>query len=251
MKQIRVLINGCNGKMGQEVAKKVRLEEDVEVFGGVDIKDSGDNFFPVYTNVDDIKGEMPDVIIDFSVPESTMKILDFAIEKRIPIVVATTGFSEEQLAKIKEAGNKIPVFQSYNMSYSVSVMKKVVAELAKLLDGTDVEIVETHHRRKIDAPSGTAIMLAESINNALENKMHYEYNRHSKREKRDKAEIGIHSIRGGTEAGTHSVIYFGEDESMEIKHTVTSRGVFAQGAVKAAKFLVNQDNGVYNMNNMV
>ena len=251
MKQIRVLINGCNGKMGQEVAKKVRLEEDVEVFGGVDIKDSGDNFFPVYTNVDDIKGEMPDVIIDFSVPESTMKILDFAIDKKIPIVVATTGFSEEQLAKIKEAGNKIPVFQSYNMSYSVSVMKKVVAELARLLDGTDIEIVETHHRRKIDAPSGTAIMLAESINNALENKMHYEYNRHSKREKRDKAEIGIHSIRGGTEAGTHSVIYFGEDESMEIKHTVTSRGVFAQGAVKAAKFLVNQDNGVYNMNNMV
>lgn len=251
MKQIRILINGCNGKMGQEVAKKARLAENVEVFGGVDLQDSGDNFFPVYKDINDINGEMPDVIIDFSVPDSTMKVLDFAITNKIPVVVATTGFSEEQLQKIKEAGNKIPVFQSYNMSYSVSVMKKVVAELAKLLDGADIEIVETHHRRKIDSPSGTALMLAESINNALDNKMHYEYDRHSKREKRSKDEIGIHSLRGGTESGTHSVIYFGEDESLEIKHTVTSRGVFAEGAIKAAKFLINQDNGVYNMNNMV
>ena len=228
MKTIRVLINGCNGKMGQEVAKKVRVMDGVEVFGGIDKTDSGDNFFPVYADANEIKGELPDVIIDFSVPESTMKILDFAVEKKVPIVIATTGLSEEQLAKINDAGKKIPIFQSYNMSYSVSVMRKVVSELAKLLDGTDIEIVETHHRRKIDSPSGTALMLAESINEALDNKMHYEYDRHSKREKRSNNEIGIHSIRGGTEAGTHSVIYFGEDESMEIKHTVTSRAVFAE-----------------------
>ena len=194
---------------------------------------------------------MPDVIIDFSIPEASMKILDFALEKKIPIVVATTGFSEEQLGKIRKAGEQIPVFQSYNMSYSVGVMKKIAAELAKLLEGSDIEIVETHHRRKIDSPSGTALILAESINNALDNKTHYEYDRHSKREKRSKDEIGIHSIRGGTEAGIHTVIYFGEDESMELKHTVTSRAVFAEGALKAAKFLVNQDNGVYNMDNMV
>ncbi|MBR1540617.1 MAG: 4-hydroxy-tetrahydrodipicolinate reductase [Clostridia bacterium] len=250
MKTIRVLINGCNGKMGQEVAKKARIMEGIEVLAGVDRQDSGDNFFPVYTDLSKIK-EIPDVIIDFSVPEASMKILDFAIEKKIPIVVATTGFSEEELVKVHDAGKTIPVFQSYNMSYSVSVMKKIAAELAKLLDGTDIEIVETHHRRKIDSPSGTALMLAESINDALENKMHYEYNRHSKREKRSPDEIGIHSIRGGTEAGTHTVIYFGEDESMELKHTVTSRAVFAEGAIKAAKYLVNQDNGVYNMNNMV
>ena len=228
MKTIRVLINGCNGKMGQEVAKKARLMENVEVYGGVDIKDSGDNFFPVYSDLNDINGELPDVIIDFSVPESAMKILDFAVEKNIPIVIATTGFTDENFTKIKEAGTKIPVFQSYNMSYSISVMRKVVAELAKLLDGADIEIVETHHRRKIDSPSGTAYMLAESINNALDNKMNYEFDRHSKREKRNPNEIGIHSIRGGTEAGIHSVIYFGEDESLEIKHTVTSRGVFAE-----------------------
>lgn len=227
MKIIRILINGCNGKMGQEVAKKARIMEGIEVLAGTDKIDSGDNFFPVYTDLSKIN-ELPDVIIDFSIPDASMKILEFAVEKKIPIVIATTGFSEEQLSKIREAGNKIPVFQSYNMSYSVSVMKKIAAELAKLLDGTDIEIVETHHRRKIDSPSGTALMLAESINGALNDKMHYEYNRHSKREKRSPDEIGIHSIRGGTEAGTHTVIYFGEDESMELKHTVTSRAVFAE-----------------------
>lgn len=251
MKTIRILINGCNGKMGQEVAKRARALEGIEVFGGIDRVDSGDNFFPVYTDLSEIKGEMPDVIIDFSVPESAMKILDFAVENKIPAVIATTGLSNEQLEKINQAGQKIPVFQSYNMSYSVCVMRKVAAELAKLLDGSDIEIVETHHRRKIDSPSGTALMLAESINEALDNKMQLEYDRHSKREKRQNNEIGMHSIRGGTEAGIHTVIYFGEDESMELKHTVTSRTVFADGSIKAAKFLMGQDNGVYNMNNMV
>jgi 4-hydroxy-tetrahydrodipicolinate reductase len=251
MKNIRVLINGCNGKMGQEVALKARILEGIEVFGGVDIKDSGDNFFPVYINLDDIKGNMPDVIIDFSVPSASFKILEFAKANKIPVVVATTGFSEEELEKVREYGKFIPVFQSYNMSYTVSVMNKIVAELAKKLEGADIEIVETHHRRKIDSPSGTALMLAESINNALDNKMNYEYNRHSKREKRSDNEIGIHSIRGGTEAGKHTVLFFGEDESFEVTNTVTSRAVFASGALKAAKFLVNKDNGVYNMNDLI
>jgi 4-hydroxy-tetrahydrodipicolinate reductase len=237
--------------MGQEVAKKARILDGVEVFGGVDVKDLGDNFFPVYTDLDDIKGDMPDVIIDFSVPVASFKILEFAKANKIPVVVATTGFTDEDLKKIKEYGESIPVFQSYNMSYSVCVMSKIVAELAKKLDGTDIEIVETHHRRKIDSPSGTALMLAGSINEALDNKMNYEYNRHSKREKRSDNEIGIHSIRGGTEAGKHSVIFFGEDESFEVTHNVTSRAVFADGALKAAKFLVNKDNGVYNMNDLV
>ena len=152
MKTIRILINGCNGKMGQEVAKKARIMEGIEVLGGVDQFDSGDNFFSVYSDLNEIK-EFPDVIIDFSVPVSSMKILDFAVEKNI----ATTGFSSDELEKIKLAGEKIPVFQSYNMSYSVSVMKRVCSELAKLLDGTDIEIVETHHRRKIDSPSRNCI----------------------------------------------------------------------------------------------
>ena len=233
--------------MGQEVAKKARITEGVEVFGGVDVKDSGDNFFPVYTDLNDIK-EMPDVIIDFSIPEASFKILEFAKKNKIPAVIATTGFTEEELEKVREYGKEIPVFQSYNMSYTVNVMSKVVSELAKKLENYDIEIVETHHRRKIDSPSGTALLLANSINNALDGKMEYEYDRHSKREKRKDNEIGIHSLRGGTESGTHSVIFFGDDESLEVTHKATSRVVFADGAIKAAKFLaLHKEPGVYTM----
>ncbi len=232
--------------MGQEVAKKARITEGIEVLGGVDIRDSGDNFFPVYTDLNDIH-EMPDVIIDFSVPEASFKILEFAKKNKIPAVIATTGFTDEELEKVREYGKEIPVFQSYNMSYTVNIMSKLVAELAKKLENYDIEIVETHHRRKIDSPSGTALLLANSINDALDGKMEYEYDRHSKREKRKDNEIGIHSIRGGTESGTHSVIFFGDDESLEVTHRATSRVVFADGALKAAKFLVHKDPGVYTM----
>ena len=235
--------------MGQEVAKKARIMEEIEVLCGVDVKDMGDNFFPVYTNLNDIT-EKPDVIIDFSIPEASFKILEYAKENKIPTVIATTGFSEVELEKIKEYGNYIPVFQSYNMSYTVSVMSKIVNELAKKLNGADIEIVETHHRRKVDSPSGTALLLADSINEALDGKMNYEYDRHSKRESRKNNEIGIHSIRGGTESGKHSVIFFGEDESLEITHNVTSRAVFAEGAIKAAKFLVHKDKGLYTMKDL-
>ena len=237
------------GKMGQEVAKKARVMENIEVLCGVDTKDFGDNFFSVYTNLEDIR-EMPDVIVDFSVPVASFKILEFAKKNKIPTVIATTGFSDDELVKIEEYSKEIPVFQSYNMSYSISVMRKIVAELAKKLEPSDIEIIETHHRRKIDSPSGTALMLAGSINEALDNNMNYEYNRHSKREKRGENEIGIHSIRGGTEAGKHTVIFFGEDESFELTHNVTSRAVFADGALKAAKFLVSKDYGLYNMDDI-
>lgn len=246
---IKVLVNGCNGKMGREVAESVRKSEDMEVFCGVDRVDSGDNFFPVYTNVNDID-KKPDIIIDFSVPQATFAILDYARVHKIPTVVATTGFSTEELDKIKEYSKEIPIFQSYNMSYSINVMRKIVSELAKLFKDSDIEIVDVHHRRKVDSPSGTALMLANSINDALDNSMTYEYNRHSKREKRSNKEIGIHSIRGGTEAGKHTVMFLGENESFEITHNVTSRSIFADGAVKAAKFLINQDVGFYNMDNM-
>ena len=232
--------------MGQEVAKKARVTEGIEILGGFDIKDSGDNFFPVYTDLNDIH-EIPDVIIDFSVPEASLKILEFAKKNKIPAVIATTGFTDDELKKVREYGKAIPVFQAYNMSYTVNVMSKIVAELAKKLENADIEIVETHHRRKIDSPSGTALLLANSINEALDGKMVYEYDRHSKREKRKENEIGIHSIRGGTESGTHSVIFFGDDESIEITHKATSRVVFADGAIKAAKFLVHKDPGVYTM----
>ena len=247
---MNVLINGCNGKMGQEVAKEVKLAQDMDVTCGVDKIDTGDNDFPVFTKIQDID-IIPDVIIDFSVPQATFSILEFAKQKNIPIVIATTGFSESELKKIEKYAENVPIFKSANMSFEINVMAKLVGELAKKLENSDIEIIETHHNRKIDSPSGTALILADSINKSLENKMTYEYNRHSKREKRSKKEIGIHSIRGGTEVGKHSVIFFGDNESFEITHNCTSRSVFARGAIKAAKYILHKDNGLYSMDDLI
>ena len=247
---MKVLINGCNGKMGQEVAKQVKLSQDMEVVCGVDKIDTGDNFFPVFTKIQEID-IIPDVIIDFSIPQATFSILEFAKQKKIPIVIATTGFSDGDIKKIEKYSEAIPVFRSSNMSFEINVMAKLVSDLATRLENSDIEIIETHHNRKIDSPSGTALILADSINNSLNNKMNYEYNRHEKREKRSKNEIGIHSIRGGTEVGKHSVIFFGDNESFEITHTCTSRSVFARGAIKAAKYIMLKDNGIYSMDDLI
>ena len=247
---IKVLINGCNGKMGQEVAKQVDKTEGFTVLSGVDKLDTGDNKFPVYTSYENIT-EMPDIIIDFSVPEATFKALEFASKNNIPIVIATTGFTDEQTNKIKEYSKTIPIFKSANMSFEINLMAKIVAQMATLINDADIEIVEAHHNRKIDAPSGTALLLADSINSALDNKMNYEYNRHAKREKRSKNEIGIHSIRGGNIVGKHTVSFYSDDEYFEITHNVSSRSVFAKGAVKAADFLVHKAPGLYDMNNLI
>lgn len=247
---MKVLVNGCNGKMGQEVAKEVRLTQDMDVVCGVDKIDTGDNHFPVFTKIADID-IIPDVIIDFSVPQATFSILEFAKKNNIPTVIATTGFSEQEMKKIEKYSESFPIFKSANMSYEINLMAKVISELVLKLENSDIEIIETHHNRKIDSPSGTALLLADSINHALNNEMNYEYNRHSKREKRGKKEIGIHSVRGGTEVGKHSVIFFGENESFEITHNCTSRNVFARGAIKAAEFILHKENGLYSMNDMV
>ena len=246
---VRVLINGCNGKMGQVIATVVEKTPDIEVLCGVDVFDTGDNKFPVYTNISDIQ-EVPDVIIDFSVPEATFKILDYAIQNKVPVVIATTGFSDEQTEKIKELSNSTAIFKAANMSYEINLMSKLVAELSTKLPDSDIEIIETHHNRKIDSPSGTAYLLADSINKAQNNSLNYVFDRHSKREKRSKKEIGIHSIRGGNEVGKHTVIFFGENESLEITHNVNSRAVFAEGAVKAAFFVTHKDTGFYDMNDL-
>ena len=247
---IKVLINGCNGKMGQELAKAIKTSQDFEAVCGVDRMDTGDNPFPVFTNITDID-IVPDVIIDFSVPVATFAILEFAKKHSIPTVVATTGFSDKELEKLENYAKEFPLFRSANMSYEINLMAKICQEIAANSKESDIEIVETHHNRKIDAPSGTALILADAINETLDNSMHYEYNRHSKKEKRDKKEIGIHSIRGGTEVGTHSVIFFGENESLEIKHTCTSRAVFANGALKAAAFILHKEpTKLYSMNDM-
>lgn len=247
---IKVLINGCNGKMGQELAKAIEKNDNFKTICGIDRIDTGDNKFSVYTDITKI-AEEPDVIIDFSVPVSTFNVLQYAAEKHIPIVICTTGFLKEELEKIEELSKQVPIFRSSNMSYEINLMSKLVAQITIYLKDSDIEIVETHHNRKVDAPSGTALLLADSINNELNNEMHYEYDRHVKREKRDKKEIGIHSIRGGNIVGTHTVTFFSENETFEITHTATSRGVFAEGALKAAEYLVLQDNGLYNMNDLI
>lgn len=243
---IKVLVNGCNGKMGQEVINAIQNNENFEVICGVDMNDTEKYIFPVYTKIEDIT-EIPDVIIDFSVPKATINILEFATNNHIPIVIATTGLSEEENIYVKESSKIIPIFQSANMSYDINLMKKIVAEVAKMIKDTDIEIIETHHNRKIDSPSGTALLLADSINEALGNTKKYEFDRFSKREKRDKNEIGFSSIRGGNIVGEHTVSFFGENETFEITHRAYSRGIFAEGALKGAEFLINQTPGYYTM----
>lgn len=247
---IKVLINGCNGKMGQEVIKAIHDNEKFTVLNGVDKEENPDYIFPVYTNAEDIK-EKPDVIVDFSIPVATMQILEYAKNNKIPIVIATTGLTEEQKQKIKEYSKAIPIFQSANMSYDINLMKRIVAEVAKNLCGTDIEIIETHHNRKIDAPSGTALLLADSINEALGNSMEYNFNRFQNREKRKKNEIGFSSIRGGNIVGEHTVCFFGENDCLEITHKAYSRGLFAEGALKGAEYIVGKESGYYTMDEII
>lgn len=247
---IKVLINGCNGKMGQEVIKAIHDNEKFTVLNGVDKEENPDYIFPVYTNINDIK-EKPDVIIDFSIPVATTQILEYAKSNKVPIVIATTGLSEEQKQKIKKYSKAIPIFQSANMSYDINLMKRIVAEVAKNLIGTDIEIIETHHNRKVDAPSGTALLLAESINEALGNSMEYNFNRFQNREKRKKNEIGFSSIRGGNIVGEHTVCFFGENDCLEITHKAYSRGLFAEGALKGAEYIVGKESGYYTMDEII
>lgn len=246
---LEVMVNGCYGKMGQIVCDLIEQNENLVLKCGFDKNITGEFAFPVYDKIENIV-EKPDVIIDFSIPVATLTILQYAVSNHVPIVIATTGFTNEEELIIKEASKKIPIFKSANMSYDIMIMKKLVQWLAPLLKNTDIEITETHHNRKIDSPSGTAQMLADSINKSLGNSLYYEYNRHDKHEKRNKNEIGINSIRGGNIVGEHTVQFFGEYETFEIKHTSYSRSLFAEGALKAADFIVTKSNGLYNMEDM-
>ena len=247
---IEIMVNGCNGKMGQIVSELINKNENMVVKCGVDRENNEDYKYPVYTNLENIK-EKPDVIIDFSVPVATFKVLDFAKKQNIPVVIATTGFTGEEEKRIVSYSKYIPIFKSANMSFSINMFEQLLKEIAPKLKNTDIEIIETHHKRKIDSPSGTAKMLAETINEALGGDYVYEYNRHDKHEKRGKNEIGITSIRGGNIVGEHTVKFFGEFETFELTHTSYSRNVFADGAIRAAEFLVGKKNGFYNMDDLV
>lgn len=246
---MNILLSGANGKMGNEIIKAAEGNEDFKIVCGFD-RDEGNKGFPIYNDINKIKEDV-DVIIDFTVPEATFKILEYAKSHKKPIVIATTGFSKEDLSKLEEYSKEIPVFRSANMSLDINLMADIVKKVAEVLYDTDIEIIETHHNRKVDSPSGTAIMLADSINEAFDGKKEYNFGRMQKREKRNKNEIGFSSIRGGNVVGEHTVAFFGERETLEIKHTSYSRGVFAEGALKAAKFIINQVPGMYNMKNIM
>jgi len=247
----RILLCGCNGKMGQVITRLVSENPAVEIVAGVDPFGGIKNTYPVYPSPLNIS-EKIDVIIDFSNPASFDGLLDFASRNKLPIVISTTGHSPEQKARAEECGKMIPIFMSGNMSIGVNLVMSLIAQTARTLEGLfDVEIIEKHHNRKIDAPSGTALMLANSVNDALETKCDYVYERETKREKRSKTEIGIHSVRGGTIVGEHSVIFAGTDEIIEIKHSAMSREIFAVGAIKAAQFMKGRPSGFYTMKDVV
>ena len=247
---IKVVVNGCNGKMGQIVSELVEESKDMTLICGIDRINTGDMKYPVYTDLNQIS-EKIDVIIDFSVPVATFEVLEYAKNNNIPLVIATTGFTGEEEKQIVEYSNYIPVFKSANMSFSINMFRHILKEIAPKLKGADIEIIETHHNRKIDSPSGTAQMLANTINESLGGEYICEYNRHNKHEKRAKNEIGMTSIRGGNIVGEHTVKFFGDSETFEITHTSYSRNVFAEGAIKAAEFIVKKSNGLYNMDDLV
>ena len=247
---INVILCGSGGKMGSFVADALKNDEDMQIVAGVD-KFNNSQSFPVFKNFNEITVEC-DLIIDFSNPALLGDMLEFAKAKNIPLVIATTGYSETQIDAIKKASLEIPVFFTFNMSLGVNLICSLAKKAASVLgDGFDIEIVEKHHNQKIDAPSGTAIMLANSVNEVFDDKMSYEYDRHSKRQKRTKNEIGIHSVRGGTIVGEHDVIFAGRDEVITISHSAGSKEVFAVGAVKAARFIYGKKAGLYNMNSIM
>lgn len=245
----KIILSGCGGKMGRVVAGIAANREDCEIVAGIDIRPVAAEF-PVYTSA----AECPDadVIIDFSHPSCILPLLDHAKARGIPAVICTTGLGEEELAAVNAAAESIPVFFSANMSLGVNLLAELCKKAASVLGADfDVEIVEKHHNQKIDAPSGTALMLADALSSALPHPARYEYDRHSRRCKREKNEIGIHAVRGGTIVGEHEVIFAGRDEILTLSHSAASKEIFAVGAVNAAVFLAGKPAGMYNMGSLV
>ena len=247
----KIAICGCCGKMGKVVADTISKRKDCKVVAGIDVFGEKYTDFPVYKNIFDCN-EQVDVIIDFSHPSALQDMINFAKNKNIAVVVATTGLDDNQIKFIEETSKVIPVFFTYNMSLGVNLLADLATKAAKVLGGDfDVEIVEAHHNQKIDAPSGTAIMLADAVTKGLEGEYHYEYDRHSKRQKRDSKEIGMHAIRGGTIVGEHSIMFAGRDEIITLSHSARSKEIFAVGAVNAALFLKDKSPALYSMKDLI
>ncbi len=251
-KMTRVIMHGCNGHMGQVITKMIAEEAEVEIVAGIDPFDEGRNPYPVYKNIE-VCDVPADVIIDFSNAKAIDGLLDYCEEKKIPVVLCTTGLSDEQIARAQELSKTSAVLRSANMSLGINtlldLLKKATAVFAKA--GFDVEIVEKHHNQKVDSPSGTALALADAVNEVLNNEYKYVYDRSKERKKREKKEIGISAVRGGTIVGDHDVIFAGEDEVITFSHRAYSKAVFGKGAVEAAKFLAGKPAGLYDMSDVI
>ena len=249
---VKFLMHGCNGKMGRMITEIVKNDENAVIAAGVDAYTGVPNEYPVFESIDKCDVDV-DVVIDFSTASAVDGLLDYCVQKKLPVVLCTTGLSEDQLKKVEEAAKETAVLKSANMSLGSNLRLKLLKDAAKVLApaGYDVELVERHHNQKVDAPSGTALALADAVNEALESEYHYVYDRSQVRQKRDKKEIGISAVRGGTIVGEHEVIFAGTDEVVEFKHTAHSRGVFAKGAVEAGKFLAGKEAGMYDMGDVI
>lgn len=248
----RIIMNGCNGKMGQVISNLVAEDDETVMAAGIDTRDDGHNPYPVFTNIVDCEIEA-DCLIDFSTASAVDKMLDYCVSRKLPCVLCTTGLSEQQLQKVEEASGQIPVLRSANMSLGINLLLKLLKDAAEVLApaGFDIEILEKHHNLKLDAPSGTALALADSINEQLGNEYEYVCDRSSRREKRPAKEIGISAVRGGTIVGEHDVLFAGPDEVITFSHTAYSKAVFGKGAVQAAKFLAGKMPGMYDMSNVI
>ena len=246
-----IILTGCNGRMGRAICETVSSSDAFRIIAGVDLNNSPAADFHVYTDINGI--EKPSgVIIDFSHHTLIGQILDFALKHSLPVVVATTAHTEDELALIKEASKKIPVFKTANMSLGINLLIELAKKASELLqDDFDIEIIEKHHNQKLDAPSGTALLIADALKDSLNYDAEYTYERHSKREKRRHEEIGIHAVRGGTIVGEHEVIFAGPDELVTLSHRADSRRVFVKGALNAAEYLKDKAPGMYDMSKML
>lgn len=249
---LKIIINGYNGKMGQVLAATASQHPDVEIVAGIDKNTENQNIsFPVLENINEFK-DKADVVIDFSRPDAVFPLAQYAKDTGTALVIATTGHEQKHLDLMRETSAYTPVFHSANMALGVNLAKNLCGTAAQVLeDNFDIEIIEFHHNRKVDAPSGTALLLANAINEQLTNKKDYIYGRSPETGKREKTELAIHAIRGGTMPGEHRVIFSGPDEIVEIKHLALSRTIFAQGALKAARFIVQQKNGLFSMDDLI
>lgn len=247
---VKLMLVGCNGKMGKIITQCIEDFNDIKIVAGVDRNSTSNIDFPIFKDIHSSDIEC-DVVLDFSRPSSLKDLIHYCTEKKLPLVLCTTGYSEDELNLIKESSKNIPIFKSANMSIGINVINSVLKNISKkLYEDFDIEIIEKHHNQKVDSPSGTALLLADTIKDSVPEKLEYTYGR-SGHSKRSKNEIGIHAVRGGSIVGDHDVIFAGTGECIEIKHTAISREVFAIGAIKASYFMKGKASGMYNMDSML